>query len=139
VALRRETAPVSVNIDIPALQSKGLSPTMSSRHHDAESGAALRHVKMGSTEFNVEMNGSPDTLAALNNIPIKTANGATIYVKDVAYVSDGFSPQVNIARMDGQRGVILAIYKTGDTSTLTSCRRSIPSCRKSETSSRHKR
>ena len=75
-------------------------------------------VKMGSTEFNVEMNGSPDTLAALNNLPIRTANGATIYVRDVAYVSDGFSPQINIARMDGQRGVILAIYKTGDTSTL---------------------
>ena len=110
---------VSVNIDIPALQSKGLSPTdvitaISTQNLVLPSGT----VKMGSTEFNVEMNGSPDTLAALNNIPIKTTNGATIYVKDVAYVSDGFSPQVNIARMDGQRGVILAIYKTGDTSTL---------------------
>ncbi len=110
---------VSVNIDIPALQSKGLSPTdvitaITTQNLVLPSGT----VKMGSTEFNVEMNGSPDTLAALNNIPIKTADGATIYVKDVAYVSDGFSPQVNIARMDGQRGVILAIYKTGDTSTL---------------------
>ena len=110
---------VSVNIDIPALQSKGLSPTdvitaITTQNLVLPSGT----VKMGSTEFNVEMNGSPDTLAALNNIPIRTANGATIYVKDVAYVSDGFSPQVNIARMDGQRGVILAIYKTGDTSTL---------------------
>ncbi len=57
-------------------------------------------------------------MAALNNLPIKTENGATIYVKDVAYVSDGFSPQINIARMDGQRGVLLSIYKTGDTSTL---------------------
>ena len=110
---------VSVNIDIPALQSKGLSPTdvinaVSTQNLVLPSGT----VKMGSTEFNVEMNGSPDTLAALNNLPIKTTNGATIYVRDVAYVSDGFSPQVNIARMDGQRGVILAIYKTGDTSTL---------------------
>ncbi len=51
-------------------------------------------------------------------MPIKTQNGATIYVRDVAFVSDGFSPQVNIARMDGQRGVLLAIYKTGSTSTL---------------------
>jgi CzcA family heavy metal efflux pump len=111
---------VSVNIDIPALQAKGLSPTdvitaVTAQNLVLPSGT----VKMGSTEFNVEMNGSPDTLAALNNIPIKTTNGATIYVKDVAYVSDGFSPQVNIARMDGQRGVILAIYKTGDTSTLS--------------------
>jgi CzcA family heavy metal efflux pump len=111
---------VSVNLDIPALQAKGLSPTdvitaVTAQNLVLPSGT----VKMGSTEFNVEMNGSPDTLAALNNIPIKTTNGATIYVKDVAYVSDGFSPQVNIARMDGQRGVILAIYKTGDTSTLS--------------------
>ena len=110
---------VSVNIDIPALQSKGLSPVdvitaITTQNLVLPSGT----VKMGSTEFNVEMNGSPDTIAALNNLPIKTANGATIYVKDVAYVSDGFSPQINIARMDGQRGVILAIYKTGDTSTL---------------------
>ncbi len=110
---------VSVNLNIPALQSKGLSPTdvitaISTQNLVLPSGT----VKMGSTEFNVEMNGSPDTLAALNNLPIKTQNGATIYVKDVAYVSDGFSPQVNIARMDGQRGVLLAIYKTGNTSTL---------------------
>jgi multidrug efflux pump subunit AcrB len=110
---------VSVNIDIPALQAKGLSPTdvinaISTQNLVLPSGT----VKMGSTEFNVEMNGSPDTLAALNNLPIRTANGATIFVRDVALVSDGFSPQVNIARMDGQRGVILAIYKIGDTSTL---------------------
>jgi CzcA family heavy metal efflux pump len=110
---------VSVNLDIPALQSKGLSPTdvinaISTQNLVLPSGT----VKMGSTEFNVDMNGSPDTLAALNNLPIRTTNGATIYVRDVAFVSDGFSPQVNIARMDGQRGVILAIYKTGDTSTL---------------------
>jgi CzcA family heavy metal efflux pump len=110
---------VSVNLDIPALQSKGLSPTdvitaISTQNLVLPSGT----VKMGSTEFNVEMNGSPDTLAALNSIPIRTTNGATIYVKDVAYVSDGFSPQINIARMDGQRGVIMAVYKTGDTSTL---------------------
>src|SRR5258708_620627 len=110
---------VSVNIDIPALQAKGLSPTdvisaISTQNLVLPSGT----VKMGSTEFNVEMNGSPDTLAALNNLPIRTTNGTTIYVRDVAFVSDGFSPQVNIARMDGQRGVILAIYKTGDTSTL---------------------
>jgi CzcA family heavy metal efflux pump len=110
---------VSVNLDIPALQAKGLSPTdvinaISAQNLALPSGT----VKMGSTEFNVDINGSPDTIAELNNIPVKTQNGATTYVKDVAFVSDGFSPQVNIARMDGQRGVLLAIYKTGDVSTL---------------------
>jgi CzcA family heavy metal efflux pump len=110
---------VSVNLDIPALQAKGLSPTdvinaISAQNLALPSGT----VKLGSTEFNVDINGSPDTLDELNNLPVKTANGATIYVKDVANVSDGFSPQINIARMDGQRGVLLAVYKTGNVSTL---------------------
>src|SRR5579872_5432851 len=110
---------VSVNLDIPALQAKGLSPAdvinaIATQNLVLPSGT----VKMGSTEFNVEMNGSPSTIAALNNLPIRTSNGTTIYVQDVAVVSDGFSPQVNIARMEGQRGVLLSVYKTGSTSTL---------------------
>src|SRR6266853_426256 len=110
---------VSVNLDIPALQAKGLSPVdvinaISTQNLVLPSGT----VKMGSTEFNVEMNGSPSTIAALNNLPIRTSNGTTIYVQDVAVVSDGFSPQVNIARMEGQRGVLLSVYKTGCTSSL---------------------
>jgi CzcA family heavy metal efflux pump len=110
---------VSVNIDIPALQAKGLTPVdvinaISSQNLALPSGT----VKLGSTEYNVELNGSPSTIAALNNLPIKTSNGATIFVRDVATVSDGFSPQINIARMDGQRGVLLAVYKNGDASTL---------------------
>ncbi|HEY6385489.1 MAG TPA: efflux RND transporter permease subunit [Candidatus Acidoferrum sp.] len=110
---------VSVNVDIPALQAKGLSPT------DVIEAVSLQNlalpggtVKIGPTEYNVELNGSTDTIAALNDLPIKTANGATIYVRDVATVSDGFSPQINIVRMDGQRGVLVTIYKTGGASTL---------------------
>src|SRR5580704_9016580 len=110
---------VSVNVDIPALQAKGLSPVdvinaISQQNLVLPSGS----VKMGPTEYNVELNGSTDTIAALNDLPIKTANGATIYVRDIANVSDGFSPQINIARMDGQRGVLMVIYKTGGASTL---------------------
>jgi len=110
---------VSVNIDIPALQAKGLSPVdvitaISSQNLVLPSGS----VKLGPTEYNVEMNGSPDNIAALNDLPIKTANGATIYVHDVATVSDGFSPQINIVRMDGQRGVLVTVYKSGNASTL---------------------
>ena len=110
---------VSVNVDIPALQAKGLSPVdvinaISAQNLILPSGT----VKLGSTEYNVEMNGSPHTIAALNDLPIKTVNGTTIYVRDVATVSDGFSPQINIVRMDGQRGVLLSIYKTGAASTL---------------------
>ncbi len=110
---------VSVNVDIPALQAKGLSPVdvinaIAAQNLVLPSGT----VKMGSTEFNVEMNGSTDTIAALNDLPIKTSNGTTLYVRDVAQVSDGFSPQINVARMDGQRGVLMVIYKTGGASTL---------------------
>jgi multidrug efflux pump subunit AcrB len=75
-------------------------------------------AKLGPTEYNVEMNGSTETIAALNDLPIKTANGATIYVRDVASVSDGFSPQINIVRMDGVRGILMAVYKSGSASTL---------------------
>ncbi len=110
---------VSVNVDIPALQAKGLSPVdvinaISAQNLVLPSGS----VKLGATEYNVELNGSPDTIAALNNLPIKTSNRATVYVRDVAVVSDGFSPQINIARMDGQRGVLMVVYKNGDASTL---------------------
>ncbi len=110
---------VSVNLDIPALQAKGLSPVdvinaVGAQNLALPSGT----VKLGPTEYNVEMNGSPDNIAALNDIPLKTANGTTIYLRDVAYVSDGFSPQINIVRMDGQRGVLVTVYKSGDASTL---------------------
>ncbi len=110
---------VSVNVDIPALQAKGLTPVdvinaIGNQNLVLPSGSA----KLGPTEYNVEMNGSPNTIAEINDIPIKTQDGATIYVHDVATVADGFSPQINIVRMDGQRGVLIPIYKTGNSSTL---------------------
>jgi len=110
---------VSVNLDIPALQAKGLSPVdvinaIGAQNLALPSGTA----KLGPTEYNIEVNSSTDTIAELNNFPIKTSNGATIFVRDVASVSDGFSPQVNIVRMDGQRGVLMSIYKGGNASTL---------------------
>jgi CzcA family heavy metal efflux pump len=110
---------VAVNVDIAALQSKGMSPVdvinaIGSQNLALPAGT----VKLGSTEYNVQMKGSTDTIAALNDLPIKTANGATVYVRDVAHVSDGFSPQTNIVRMDGQRGVLVTIYKNGNASTL---------------------
>src|SRR6202044_275670 len=75
-------------------------------------------IKMGLFEFNVETNGSPITVEELNDIPIKVANGATIFVRDVAHVRDGFPPQTNIVRSDGQRGSLMTILKSGSTSTL---------------------
>jgi CzcA family heavy metal efflux pump len=110
---------ISVDLDSTALQAKGLSPVdivnaVNAQNLILPTGTA----KLGSLEYTVEMNGSPQTVAELNDLPIKTVNGATIYMRDVAHIRDGFSPQTNIVRANGQRGVLMAAYKTGNASTL---------------------
>src|SRR6267154_1925916 len=110
---------VSVDIDSTALQSKGLSPmdivnTVNAQNLILPTGTA----KLGTLEYNVEMNGSPKTIAELNDLPVKTVNGSTIYLRDVAHVRDGFTPQTNVVLTNGQRGVLMSIYKTGNNSTL---------------------
>ncbi len=110
---------IAVDIDSAALQAKGLSPVdivnaMNAQNLILPTGTA----KLGQIEYNVEMNGSPRTVAELNELPVKTTNGTTIYMKEVAHVRDGFAPQTNIVRANGQRGVLMSIYKTGGTSTL---------------------
>jgi multidrug efflux pump subunit AcrB len=75
-------------------------------------------AKFGETEYTVRMNGSPAAISGLNDLPVRTVNGTTTYVRDVAYVRDGFSPQTNIVRQDGQRGVLLSVIKNGAASTL---------------------
>ncbi len=110
---------ISVDIDSAALQSKGLSPVDVVNAINAQNLILpTGTVKLGSLEYLVEMNGSPLNIEGLNDLPIKTVNGATIYMKDVAHIRDGFSPQTNIVRANGQRGVLMATYKTGGASTL---------------------
>ena len=111
---------VSVDIDSNALQAKGLSPVdivnaVNAQNLILPTGTA----KIGSLEYNVEMNGSPKTIAELNDLPVKTVNGSTIYLRDVAHVRDGFTPQTNVVLTNGQRGVLMSIYKTGNNSTLS--------------------
>src|ERR1022692_1190883 len=65
------------------------------------------------------MNSSPQTIAELNDLPVKTVNGSTIYMRDVAHIRDGFAPQTNIVRQDGVRGTLMSIYKIGGASTLS--------------------
>ncbi|PIF77842.1 CzcA family heavy metal efflux pump [Variovorax sp. 54] len=110
---------ISVDLDTQALQARGLSPAdvvnaVNTQNLILPSGTA----KFGSTEYNVRMNGSPDAIAGLNDLPIRTVNGATTYLRDVAYVRDGFSPQTNVVRQDGVRGVLLSVLKNGGASTL---------------------
>src|SRR6202166_2598866 len=111
---------VSVDIDSSAMQAKGLSAvdivnTVNAQNLILPTGTA----KLGTLEYNVEMNGSPKTIAELNDLPVKTVNGSTIYLRDVAHVRDGFSPQTNVVLTNGQRGVLMSIYKTGNNSTLS--------------------
>jgi CzcA family heavy metal efflux pump len=110
---------ISVDLDSQALQSKGLSPVdivnaINAQNLILPTGTA----KLGTLEYTVEMNGSPQTVAGLNDLPIKTVNGATIYMREVAHIRDGFSPQTNVVRANGQRGVLMSTYKTGSASTL---------------------
>jgi len=110
---------IQVDLDTAALQSKGLSPldvvnAISVQNLILPAGTA----KIGIYEYQVDMNGSPQTVAELNDLPIKAIGGSTIYVRDVANVRDGFPPQTNIVRVDGKRSALLSIQKNGNASTL---------------------
>jgi len=110
---------ISVDLDMQALQARGLAPidvvtAVNTQNLILPSGT----VKFGETEYSVRMNASPDAIAGLNELPVRTAGAATTYLRDVAYVRDGFSPQTNIVRQNGERGVLLSVLKNGGASTL---------------------
>ncbi|WP_028225454.1 efflux RND transporter permease subunit [Paraburkholderia ferrariae] len=114
-----KTRVISVDIDTRAIIAKGLTPAdivsaVNAQNLILPTGTA----KMGQTEYRVDTNASPDTLAGLNRIPVQTINGATTYLGDVAHVRDGYSPQTNVVRQDGVRGVLISVLKNGDASTL---------------------
>ena len=110
---------ISVDLDAQALQSKGLSPNDIVNAINAQNLLLpTGTVKLGTIEYNVELNGAPQTIKELNDLPVKTVNGATIYMREVAHIRDGFSPQTNIVRANGQRGVLMSVYKSGSASTL---------------------
>jgi CzcA family heavy metal efflux pump len=110
---------IMVDLDTQRLQAKGLGPndvvnTITNQNLILPGGTS----KIGKLEYAIEINGSPANVAELNNLPIKTINGTTIYVRDVANVRDGYPPQTNIVRSDGQRGSLMTVLKSGDVSTL---------------------
>ncbi|EDY16761.1 acriflavin resistance protein [Chthoniobacter flavus Ellin428] len=114
---RQRTVVVDLNLD--ALKSKNLKAqdivdAVNAQNLILPSGTS----KIGQTEYDISVNSSPRVLEELNNLPIKRVNGTTIYVKDVAQVRDGFNPQTNIVRMNGQRGALITIMKSGFASTL---------------------
>ena len=110
---------VMVDLNPDELYAKQLSPL------DVSNALSLQNLilpagtaKMAQTEYQIKVNSSPVALDELNNLPIKTVNGATIYMKDVAQVRDGFTVQSNIVRTNGSRGVMLSVTRTGKASTL---------------------
>jgi multidrug efflux pump subunit AcrB len=111
---------IMLNLDPKLLQSKGLAPA------DVLSAMAAQNVvlpggtaKIGQDEYDIHINSSPVTLAGVANLPVRQVNGTTIYIHDVATVSDGSIPQTNIVRQDGHRGVLVTVLKSGNASTLS--------------------
>ncbi len=110
---------VMVNLNQGLLQAKGLSPndvlTVLGTQNLILPGGT---VKMGQFEYDVDLNADVKNVQELNDLPIKTVGSSTIYLRDVATVSDGFAPQTNIVRQDGRRGVLVTVLKAGDASTI---------------------
>ena len=110
---------ITISMDQAAMQSKGIAPgdllnAVAAQNVVMPSGT----IKIGQSEYDVRTNGTPRTVEELSNIPLKQVNGTTIYLHDVASVSDGFQVQTNIVRQDGHRGVLISIVKNGNASTL---------------------
>jgi multidrug efflux pump subunit AcrB len=110
---------VAIDINSQELQARGLSPTdvinaVSTQNVILPSGT----VKIGEEEFDIGLNASPKTVKELGDIPVRTLNGTTTYVRDVASVRDGSLPQTNIVRFDGRRATMLQVQKNGKASTL---------------------
>ncbi|WP_207001297.1 efflux RND transporter permease subunit [Trinickia mobilis] len=110
---------VQVDLDPLALQEKKLSA-----QDVANALAAQNQIipagtqKIAKFEYNIKLNDSPLAIEELNTLPIKTVNGAVIYMRDVAHVRDGYPPQTNIVRVDGHRAVLMSVLKSGSASTL---------------------
>ena len=110
---------VQIDLDSQALQAKGLSA------QDVENAITAQNqilpagnVKIGRLQYTVKLNDANETIDELNDLPIKTANGATIYIHDVGHVRDGSPPQQSIVHVDGVRAVLTTILKVGSASTL---------------------
>ncbi|MGE3536312.1 MAG: efflux RND transporter permease subunit [Candidatus Tectimicrobiota bacterium] len=110
---------IMVDLDLKALQAKGLSAADVSSAINAQNLLLpAGNVKMGTREYTVRLNSSPELVAEMNDLPIKQVNGSTVYIRDVAQVRDGFAVQSNIVNQDGRRSTLITILKSGGASTL---------------------
>ncbi len=110
---------VQIDLDPAALQARNLS------RQDVANALAAQNLiipvgtqKVGEYEYTLQLNSAPSVIEELGNLPIKVVNGATVYIRDVAQVHDGNSPQTSIVHVDGARSVVLSVLKIGTASTL---------------------
>src|ERR1700730_302640 len=110
---------VQVDIDPAALRSRGLSAADVSNAIGAQNLIIPAGTeKIGAIEYNIKLNSSPLKAEELNDVPIRTVNGTVVFVRDVATVHDGSSPQTNLVRVAGRHAVLMSVLKTGSASTL---------------------
>ena len=110
---------VQLDLNPSALQARGLST------QDVTNALAAQNIiipvgtqKIGSYEYTISLNNAATDLKDLDNLPIKSVNGAMVYIRDVAHVHDGNAPQTNVVHVDGNRSVLMSVLKNGSTSTL---------------------
>ena len=110
---------VQADLNQQALHSYGISA------NDVANALALQNLitpvgtqKVGTYEYTVNLNDSPNEIDAFNNLPIKTVNGTVVYMRDVAYVHDGSPPQTSVVHVNGKSAVLLGVVKSGSASTL---------------------
>jgi len=115
-----KTRQVQINVKPSELQARGLSA------EDVENALAAQNLitpvgteKIGNYEYTVQLNDAPTTIAAIGDLPVKSANGTTVYMRDIADVTDGAPPQPNIVHVGGKRSVLLTVFKNGSASTLS--------------------
>ncbi len=110
---------VQIDLDTRAMQARGLSG------QDVANALAAQNLitpvgtqKIGSFEYAIQLNNAPSVISELGDLPIKSVNGAIVYIRDVAHVRDGNPPQTNIVHVEGSRSVLMQVLKNGSVSTL---------------------
>jgi multidrug efflux pump subunit AcrB len=110
---------VQVDLDPQALRARALSA------NDVVTAIGAQNLilpagtqKIGSLEYYIKLNASPTQIEDLNNLPIRARNGSITYIRDVAHVRDGYSPQTNVVRLEGRRSILMSVLKTGKASTI---------------------
>src|SRR6201985_1747670 len=111
---------LQIDLNPDALQSKGISAQDVASAISAQTQITpAGFVKIGAFQYNLRLNNAPGDVAQLASLPIKTVNGTTIHIGDVATVRNGAAPQQNMVHVDGQRSVLMTVFKSGETSTLS--------------------